>query len=234
MSTNPLLYLVDDDTEARAMLAQYLVRHGFEVLGLPTADELLLRLKRQRPALVVLDAMMPGMDGRDALRQLREEGDDIPLILLTALSDDEERIAGLDLGADDYVGKPFNPRELVSRIQAVLRRRRMPWHQLPEEGECLTVGDHVLDPRRRTLTLKGEPVPLPPADFALLRALVSNPLKPLSRDRLMQMIGQQGSDRLGRTIDVQVMRLRRLVESDPNNPTMLQTVRGVGYMFVPR
>lgn len=233
MPPAPLLYIVDDDAEANSLLRQYLCRQGFEAVCLPNADELLSRLKRHRPDLVILDLMMPGMDGREALRRLRADGDDIPLILVTALSDEEDRIVGLDLGADDYVGKPFNPRELVSRIQAVLRRRRLPRQVLPEQGDQVPVGPCVLDPVRLTLTREGEPISMPPSDFALLRALVTNPLKPLSRDRLMQMIGQHSCEKLGRSIDVQIMRLRRLVERHPDNPTLLQTVRGVGYMFVP-
>jgi two-component system phosphate regulon response regulator OmpR len=233
MANSVLIYLVDDDAEASALLRQYLVGQGFDVLCLAGAEELLQRLKRQRPDLVVLDLMMPGIDGREALRTLREAGDDLPLILLTALCDEEERIAGLDLGADDYLGKPFNPRELVSRIHAVLRRRKPPRHSLPEAGACIAIGAYILDPQRCKLFLDGNPVGLSPGDFAILRALVSNPYKPMSRDRLLEMTGQQSSERLGRTIDVQIVRLRRLIEPDVNNPTLLQTVRGVGYMFVP-
>jgi two-component system phosphate regulon response regulator OmpR len=231
--THPLLYIVDDDAEVRDMLQQYLGRREFEVVGLPTADEMLHRLTRRRPDLVILDVMMPGTGGLEALRRLRADGDDIPVILLTARTDEDDRIAGLDLGADDYLGKPFNPRELLSRVNAVMRRRSLPKVRLPEPEAPITVGPLVLDPLKRTLTRNGEPVPLKDSDFTVLRALTSNPLKPLTRDRLLELSGQRSRDRVERSIDVQIMRLRRLIETDPDNPTILQTVRGVGYVYVP-
>jgi DNA-binding response OmpR family regulator len=231
--TPPLLYVVDDDAEIRGLIQHYLGKHDFEVIGLPTADEMLRRLARRRPDLAILDVMMPGTGGLEALRRLRENGDDLPLILLTSRSDEEDRVAGLDLGADDYLAKPFSVRELLSRVRAVLRRRAMPHVPAPEPGEPIRIGHFVLDPRTRTLSHNGSTIDLKTSDFTLLRVLASHPLKPLSRDRLLEMTGTRGADKLERSIDAQVVQLRRLIEADPARPKILQTVRGIGYVFVP-
>ena len=228
-----VLFVVDDDEEIRKMVEDYLTRHDFEVVGMATADEMLRRLGRLRPDLVVLDLMMPGTGGLQALRNLRDQGDDLPVILLTARSDYADRIKGLDLGADDYVSKPFNARELLARINAVLRRRRTPSAPLPVADEPVKVGHCMLDPLRRTLTRNGELLSLLPADFTLLRVLTGHPMKPMSRDRLLELTGGRDSDKNARSIDVQILRLRRLVEENPDQPTILQTVRGIGYVFVP-
>lgn len=231
--TLPLLYVVDDDAEARKMIEQYLSRQDFEVVGMSSADELLRRLPRRRPELVVLDVMMPGTGGLQALKQIRATGDDLPVILLTALSDYGDRINGLDIGADDYVGKPYNARELLARVHAVLRRRRTPLAPLPDQDQPYSFGCCVLDPRTRSLSRKGQAVSLNPADFAVLRVLVRHPFKPMSRDRLLELTTIRGSDKNSRSIDVQILRLRRLIEENPDQPVHLQTVRGIGYVFVP-
>ncbi len=235
MAKSPLLYVVDDDTELRGALEKYLSERGFEVLGLPNADEMLLRLRRRRPELVILDLMMPGTGGLTALNKLRAEGDDLPVIVLTARSDPEERITGLNAGADDYVSKPFSAGELLARIEAVLRRRLI-WQahsRAPNPGEQLRIGAFVLDPVARTLTRNGEAVELLVSDLALLRVLASHPFQPLSRERLLEMTGTRATDKKARSVDVQITRLRRLIETDPAFPKVLQTVRGVGYVFVP-
>jgi DNA-binding response OmpR family regulator len=229
----PLLYVVDDDDEIRKLLSEYLGHQGYDVVGMETADEMLRRLPRLRPDLIILDLMMPGTGGLQALEILRGQGEDLPIILLTARSDYRDRVSGLDLGADDYVAKPFNAPELLARVKAVLRRQRLPSAPLPNDEEPIPVGPCLLDPRRRTLTRDGELLPLNPADYTLLRAFTSNPLKPMSRDRLLQLTGGRSSDKNERSIDVQVLRLRRLVEENPDKPAILQTVRGVGYVFVP-
>jgi two-component system phosphate regulon response regulator OmpR len=233
MPSVPLLYIVDDDAEVRSLLQQYLGEHDFEVVTIESADEMLGRLRRRRPDLLVLDVMMPGTGGLDALRTLREQGDDVPAILLTARSADHERIQGLDLGADDYVSKPFNARELLSRIRAVLRRRLLAPAHRPAADDTICVGGCVLDPLRRTLSRDGQPLPLHPADFAVLWALAREPLKPLSRNRLLELTCDHSRDKSERSIDVQIVRLRRFIEKDPDKPVILQTVRGVGYVFVP-
>jgi two-component system phosphate regulon response regulator OmpR len=229
----PLVYIVDDDAEVRGMVEQFLARNDIEAVGMASADEMLRRLPRLRPDLVVLDLMMPGTGGLQALSRLRESGDDLPVILLTARSDYSDRVNGLDLGADDYVGKPFNAHELLARIRANLRRRRLPSAPLPNPDAPLAIGSCVLDPKLRTLTRNGEALPLHAADFGVLRALTSHPLKPMSRDRLLELTSARGNDKTSRSIDVQILRLRRLIEDNPDQPVHLQTVRGVGYVFVP-
>lgn len=228
-----LLFVVDDDADLRGMLQQYLGRHGFEVVAMPTADELLRRLPRRRPDLVVLDLMMPGTSGLQALRKLRADGDDLPLILLTARGDDIDRIIGLEMGADDYLAKPFNPRELLARIQTVLRRRQPPAGGAPRAGPALRLGDHLLDLQSRTLQGAGAPIRLSSGEFALISALAAHPLKPLSRERLIDMTRGGGAELSERSVDVQILRLRKLIERDPENPLLIQTVRGIGYVFVP-
>jgi two-component system phosphate regulon response regulator OmpR len=229
----PLLYIVDDDAELRRIVTEYLGKHGFETVGLCSGDEMLRRLPRLRPELVILDLMMPGTGGLEVLKQLRETRDDLPVILLTAASDETERIAGLDLGADDYIGKPFSIRELLSRVRAVLRRRGMPNPRAPEARDAIAIGGLVLDARTRTLIREGRTVDLNPSDFALLRVLASNPFRPLSRNRLLELSGGVEAGKQERSIDAQIVQLRRVLEDDPARPRILQTVRGVGYVFVP-
>jgi len=229
-----LLFVVDDDAELCGMLQQYLGKLGFEVVAMASADELLRRLPRRRPHLVVLDLMMPGTGGLEALRKLRADGDDLPLILLTARGDEIDRILGLEMGADDYLAKPFNPRELLARIHAVLRRRQPPSGGAPRAGAAMRVGAYWLDPQTRTLQGDGAPLRLSSGEFALLGALVAHPLKTLSRERLIDLTRGGGHELSERAVDVQVLRLRKLIERDPENPVLIQTVRGVGYVFVPQ
>jgi len=160
------ILVIDDDPELRDLLRDYLNRQGMEVSVLHDAASLERRLERERPDLIVLDLMMPGVDGLTALRQLRATGDDIPVIMLTARADDVDRIVGLELGADDYLGKPFNPRELLARIQAVLRRRKTVPSAAPEQREPYAFGRFVLDFQARTLTHLGSAVPLSGSEFA--------------------------------------------------------------------
>ena len=232
-SAQPLLYVVDDDFELRATLEQYLRRHDFDTIGFSTADEMLRRLPRRRPHLVILDVMMPGTGGLEALRSLRQDGDDLPVILLTARSDIEDRIAGLSMGADDYLGKPFSVRELLARVRSVLKRAGAPRVHAPALGKPIDFGPFVLDPKRRTLEKNGDAVDMRAADFALLHVLASHPFTSLSRERLVEMTSTRVSEKSERSIDAQIVRLRGLIEADPGMPRILQTVRGVGYVFVP-
>ncbi|AIO59098.1 hypothetical protein BO06_2280 [Burkholderia mallei] len=219
------ILIVDDDQELRDLLRDYLVRQGIEVSVLHDAASLEKRLERERPDLIVLDLMMPGVDGLTALRQLRAAGDDIPVIMLTARADDVDRIVGLELGADDYLGKPFNPRELLARAQAVLRRRRAsPSAAAPEQREPYAFGRFVLDFQARTLSS---------SEFALLKIFVNHALRTLTRERLLELLHGPEYDGTDRGIDVQVWRLRRILETDPSTPRFIQTVRGRGYVFVP-
>lgn len=227
------ILVVDDDAELRDLLRDYLVRQGIEVSVLHDAASLERRLERERPDLIVLDLMMPGVDGLTALRKLRATGDDIPVIMLTARADDVDRIVGLELGADDYLGKPFNPRELLARIQAVLRRRRTIPSAAPEQREPFAFGRFQLDFQGRTLNLEGRPLTLSGSEFALLKIFVNHPMRTLTRERLLELLHGPEYDGTDRGIDVQVWRLRRILESDPSTPRFIQTVRGRGYVFVP-
>ncbi len=227
------ILIIDDDPELRDLLRDYLTRQGIEVSVLHSAVSLERRLELERPDLIVLDLMMPGVDGLTALRQLRASGDDIPVIMLTARADDVDRIVGLELGADDYLGKPFNPRELLARIQAVLRRRRTVPSAAPEQREPYRFGRFILDFQTRTLMQDGQLVQLSGSEFALLKIFVNHALRTLTRERLLELLHGPEYDGTDRGIDVQVWRLRRILEADPSSPRYIQTVRGRGYVFVP-
>ncbi|MEF8697904.1 MAG: response regulator [Candidatus Accumulibacter sp. UW26] len=227
------ILLVDDDAELRQLLATYLGRHGFDTLLLPDTRQLDTFLARYQPQLVVLDLMLPGEDGLAACRRLRARGETRPVIMLTARDEPVDRVIGLEMGADDYLGKPFDPRELVARIEAVLRRgARTPAAPDPAGG-VLRFGDWAFDRGSRQLSRNGQPVALTSGEFALLNALVSHPSQPLKRERLLELTRGETSESFDRAIDVQIHRLRRLIEADPTRPRYLQTVWGVGYVFAP-
>ena len=183
------ILVVDDDADLRDLLRIYLGEVGFEVSVLHDASSLERRLERERPDLIVLDLMMSDIDGLTALRKLRATGDDIPVIILTAKADPADRIKGLELGADDFLAKPFNPRELLARVQAVLRRRTQPSAAAPELREPFAFGTFTLDFQSRTLMQRGRPLMLADSVFALLRVFVDNPMHALTRARLALVRG---------------------------------------------
>jgi two-component system phosphate regulon response regulator OmpR len=192
------------------------------------------RLEGQRPDLLVLDLMLPGDDGLSLLRRLRDGDDDLPVLMLTARADAVDRIIGLEQGADDYLAKPFLPRELTARIEAVLRRRGTLPGGLPQpDGARIGFGDLEVDLAARTLERQGEALTITGGEFALLAAFVQHPHRPLSRERLIELARGPGSDTDSRSMDVQVSRLRRLIEPEPARPRYVQTVWGYGYVFVP-
>ncbi len=227
------ILLVDDDPELRQLLATYLGRHGFDTLLLPDTRQLDAYLDRYQPQLIVLDLMMPGEDGLAACRRLRARGETRPIIMLTARDEPVDRVIGLEMGADDYVGKPFDPRELVARIDAVLRRGTQTAAAPVLQGGVFRFGDWSFDRATRQLSRAGESVALTSGEFALLNALVSNAGRPMKRERLLELTRGDDSESFDRAIDVQIHRLRRLIEEDPSHPRYLQTVWGVGYVFVP-
>ncbi len=227
------VWVVDDDPELRRMLATFLGEQGYDVRTLVDGGQLMARLQAQRPDLVVLDLMLPGDDGLTLLRRLRDGGDDLPVLMLTARGDAVDRIIGLEQGADDYLAKPFLPRELTARIEAVLRRRRPAGGAPLPEGERIRFGDNALDLATRSLERGGRPVSITSGEFALLAAFVQHPQRPLSRQRLIELARGPDSETDGRSMDVQVSRLRRLIEPDPGRPRYVQTVWGYGYVFVP-
>ncbi len=227
------ILLVDDDPELRQLLATYLGRHGFDTLLLPDTRQLDAYLERYQPHLIVLDLMLPGEDGLAACRRLRGRGETRPIIMLTARDEPVDRVIGLEMGADDYVGKPFDPRELVARIEAVLRRGTQPAAAPDPKGGVIHFGHWQLDRGTRQLSREGETVALSSGEFALLNTLVANANRPMKRERLLELTRGDESESFDRAIDVQIHRLRRLLEADPAHPRYLQTVWGVGYVFVP-
>jgi two-component system phosphate regulon response regulator OmpR len=228
--------VVDDDMRLRELLRRYLSEQGFAVDVAPDALFMDRALARDPFDLVVLDLMLPGEDGLTICRRLRAGDNPIPIIMLTAKGDEVDRIVGLEMGADDYLAKPFNPRELVARINAVMRRQPAP--SLPgapgqDPGEQVRFGNFVLNLGTRALTRDGEAIPLTSGEFSLLRVLSTHPREPLSRERLMDMARGREHEIFDRSIDVQVSRLRRLIELDSAHPRHIQTVWGFGYVFVP-
>jgi two-component system phosphate regulon response regulator OmpR len=228
------IWVVDDDPEIRQLLSTYLSDQGYEVRCLAGGEQLRARLESQRPDLLVLDLMLPGDDGLTLLRRLRDGGDDLPVLMLTARGDAVDRIIGLEQGADDYLAKPFLPRELTARIEAVLRRRGSGPAGSPEAGaEQLAFGRWQLDPASRQLQRDGEAVSITSGEFSLLLAFARHPHRPLSRERLIELSRGPTSETDARSMDVQVSRLRRLIEEEPSQPRHIQTVWGYGYVFVP-
>ncbi|MFM7007780.1 MAG: response regulator [Betaproteobacteria bacterium] len=224
--------VVDDDPALRQLLADYLNKYGFDTLLAPDARNLAALIERFTPELLVLDRMMPGGDGAEALRALRAQGEDMPVILLTARDESVDRIIGLEAGADDYVGKPFDPRELLARIQAVLRRKG--GSSSSKRHAPITFGDFVFDPVMRQLRKHDQVVKLTGGEINLLEALLQNAGKPLSRERLMTLArDDEAGERSDRAIDIAILRLRRALEDDPKQPRWIQTVWGTGYRFSP-
>ena len=234
MSRPALIWVVDDDPELRRLLQEYLIKQEFDVRTLPDGRDLERRLLRDRPDLLVLDVMMPGDDGLEICRRLRAAGDDIPIIMLTAKSDPIDRVIGIENGADDYIGKPFLPRELTARINAVLRRRSpLPPGTPIADGDVVAFGECRLELATRSLRRGERKIDLTTGEFALLAALSRHPHQPLSRERLLELARGPNSETFERSIDVQISRLRKLIETDPGKPRHIQTVWGFGYVFVP-
>ena len=229
------ILVVDDDARLRDLLNRYLSEQGFAVRAVHDAVEMNRTIARERYDLMILDLMLPGEDGLSVCRRLRGGGEKLPIIMLTAKGDDVDRIVGLEIGADDYLPKPFNPRELVARIQAVLRRRPPagPPGAPATEPQIVEFGVFRFNLAARSLTKNGADVPITTGEFALLKVLVQHPRAPLSRDKLMELARGREFGAFDRSIDVQVSRLRRLVEPDPAKPAYIQTVWGFGYVFIP-
>ena len=231
----PKLLVVDDDPRLRDLLRRYLGENGFQVFVADNGVTMNRLWLRERFDALILDLMMPGEDGLQILRRLREQKDMTPIIMLTARGEDVDRIVGLEMGADDYIPKPFNPRELLARIHAVLRRR--PVADAPGApsmtDEVVKFGEFELDLGTRVLRKNGEPGPLTTGEFAVLKAFARHPKQPLSRDKLMEIARGREYEAFDRSLDVQVSRLRKMIEPDPSKPRFLQTVWGVGYVFIP-
>ena len=239
MAANPdridKILVVDDDARIRDLLRRYLTQEGFEVLQAEDGKALTRVLLREPVDLIVLDLMMPGEDGLSVCRRLRAGNDRTPIIMLTAKGEDIDRIVGLEVGADDYLCKPFNPRELLARVHAVLRRR--PPIEAPgapsSEDETVRFGPFSFDLGARKLRKDDEELTLTTGEFAMLKALVRHPRQPLSREKLAQLARGRDFEPFDRSLDVQVSRLRKLIEEDATAPRYIQTVWGVGYVFIP-
>lgn len=222
--------IVDDDRRIRDMLGQFLTERGLTVYEAPDGKRMFSLLKSTRIDVIVLDVMLPGEDGFSLCRRLRLEST-VPVILLTAINEASDRIAGLELGADDYVAKPFDPRELLARIRAVMRRLGGA-AVVTREQAIYTFNGWTLDPRRRTLrTSDNVLVDLTSGEFDLLLAFVEYPQQILHRDRLLDLARGRTNQAFDRSVDVQISRLRRKIEIDPAEPQLIKTVRSEGYIF---
>jgi two-component system phosphate regulon response regulator OmpR len=226
--------VADDEADLRALLERYLTSQGCVVRAVDGGAALEKLLARERFDVLVLDIMMPGEDGLAICRRLRAQGETIPIVMLTARGDPLDRIIGLEMGADDYLPKPFTPRELLARIQALVRRQRVlgAHDGPPRSSGTIAFGEHVLHLGERRLERNGADVTLSSSEFALLRAFALHPNRPLGRDRLIELAHGRDHEATDRSIDVQVMRLRRIVEADPAEPQHIRTVWGVGYVFI--
>jgi two-component system phosphate regulon response regulator OmpR len=229
------ILVVDDDQRLRDLLRRYLAEQGFNVFVAENGSAMNKLWQRERFDLLVLDLMMPGEDGLSICRRLRGANDRTPIVMLTAKGEDVDRIVGLEMGADDYLPKPFNPRELVARINAVLRRQSAP--EAPGapslENEVIEFGPFQLNLATRSLTKEGEAVALTTGEFSVLKVFARHPRVPLSRDKLMELARGREYEAFDRSLDVQISRLRKLLEPDPSKPVYIQTVWGLGYVFVP-
>jgi two-component system, OmpR family, phosphate regulon response regulator OmpR len=237
MASQKSILIVDDDTDLRRMVAEYLVGRNFKVTQAGDGEEALRQIRRSRPDIVLVDQMMPRMDGLELVRRLRGAGDTIPIIMLTARAETIDRIIGLELGCDDYVGKPFDPRELLARLETVLRRAPPSPSFIDPDLGILAIGDTSFDPKARTLT-KGkdqgrEVVHLTASEAALLARFCAHPHVAMTRDILIETVHGDTETVSDRAIDVAVLRLRRMIEPDPARPRYIQTVRGSGYVFIP-
>ncbi len=238
MERTPHILVVDDDREICSLLSQFLTRHGLRVSTARDGEDLLRQMAVGRIDLVILDLMLPGEDGLTLCRKIRRERD-IPVIMLTAMGEDVDRIIGLEMGADDYVAKPFNPRELLARIKAVLRRSTAlppsPSAPLDDGHHALCFDGWRLDLAKRVLfDPTGADVGLSSGEFDMMQAFAEHPQRVLTRDQLLDLARGRSATLFDRSVDIQVMRLRRKIEADPKDPTLIKTVRAGGYLFTPK
>ena len=225
--------VVDDDPAIREMLSEYLSAHGFEVAQAANGAAMRAELQRALPAVVLLDVGLPGEDGLTLARFLRERHD-VGIIMVTGADEVVDRVAGLEVGADDYIAKPFDPRELRARLKSVLRRLEKKEPAAAKGRMRVGIGRCSLDLKSRTLSDdKGREIPITAMEFDLLKALIDHPNQVLSRDRLLTLTRNREWEPFDRSIDIRITRLRRKLEEDPAHPRVIKTVRGAGYMFIP-
>jgi two-component system OmpR family response regulator len=233
MDTPDHILIVDDDAEIRNLLGKYLLRNGLRVTAVADGRAMWHALDAGRIDLIVLDIMLPGDDGLTLCRTLRARSSEIPVIMLTARGEETDRVVGLEMGADDYLAKPFSARELLARIKAILRRARsLPPNLRPDSALRLRFAGWVLDTvQRQLISVDGVVTPLAGAEYRLLRAFLSHPNRVLNRDQLVDLTQGREADPLDRSIDVQVGRLRHRLRDDPRDPQLIKTVRGEGYVL---
>jgi two-component system phosphate regulon response regulator OmpR len=225
------LLIVDDDPEIRELTSEYLTQQGFDVHCVDGGEAMNAWLAEHAADLIILDLMLPGEHGLTLARRLKNDGD-IPIIIVSAQGDDVDRIVGLEVGADDYIAKPFNPRELLARVRAVLRRARRSSEPSGRDDE-IRFGPFALNLASHQLSRDGEPVPLTSGEFDLLAVLAAHPNKVLHRDRILDLLTGAERSPFDRSIDVRVTRLRGKIEKDPSRPAYIRTIWGKGYMFCP-
>jgi two-component system phosphate regulon response regulator OmpR len=230
------IVVVDDEPEVRELVRDYLIRQGFAVSAAESGTEMRDILKERPAHLVILDLRMPGEDGLSIARQLRSQGP-IGIIMLTASAETVDRVVGLEMGADDYIAKPFDPRELLARVRSVLRRMKM---QAPAQdvdgvmGREIRMGRCVFNlDTGKLYSMAGEDLPLTAMEFDLLKAFAERPNRILTRDQLLDLAHNREMEAFDRSIDIRIMRLRRKLEENPEKPKVLKTIRGQGYMFIP-
>lgn len=224
------ILIVDDDPDLRALLQRYLGEQGFAVSGVNDGIAMDHHLGTHMADLIILDLMLPGEDGLSIAKRIRHSHD-IPILMLSARGEDIDRIVGLEVGADDYLAKPFNPRELLARIRAILRRRQPEDSTAATETQLITFGTCSLDLGSRTLTRENNKVALTSSEFSLLKIFVEHPNRVLSRDLLLDMLSGYERSPYDRSIDVKIARLRRKIEENPTTPVFIHTVWGEGYLF---
>ena len=225
--------LVDDDEKLRRLLKEYLEGYEFQVFTLADGEAVLNSIRKESPEIVILDIMLPKKDGLEVLKEIRMASR-VPVIMLTAKGEEADRVVGLELGADDYLPKPFSPRELLARIKAVLRRLEPEVKPSTEESQALRLeaGSLVLDKARQMLLMEGKEVPLSSTEYRVLKVLMENPNRVLSRDQIMNLARGKDFMAFDRSIDVHISKLRAKLESDPRSPKRIKTIWGSGYMFV--
>ena len=227
-SRGKVVLIIEDDPHTAELVAVYLKREGFEPIKAADGEEGLAKATRHKPVLVILDLMIPKIDGWEVCRRLRK-GFDVPVIILTARTEEIDRVSGLTMGADDYVVKPFSPRELVARVQAVLRRTAS---SAPDRKAVLACGELCLDQGKRRASLNGEPLNLTHHEYVLLQALMAAPGKIFNRDELLGRLYPEGEAAvIDRVVDVHIGKLRQKIEPDPAKPRYILTARGIGYYF---
>ena len=230
MADQPVVLVIDDEDSIQKLLNAALERDGYRIVGARDAADGLLAFEREQPDVILLDVMLPDLSGREVCRRIRATSA-VPIIMLSALDEEVDKVVGLELGADDYITKPFGMRELRSRVRAVLRRSQLAVATPETDGERLEVGDVLLDPARRVVAVEGATVDLTYVEFELLQMLMSSPGRVFSRSQLLDGVWGSSDFREPRTVDVHVRHLREKLEPTPSEPRYIQTVRGVGYRF---